>query len=178
MIQMQKLVLLLPLLLVLVGCTGVPKGLTPVTEFESDRYLGKWYEIARLDHRFERGLSDVTATYTRRPDGSIAVVNKGWDDQKERWRTATGTARFRGDESVGSLKVSFSWIASGGYHVIALDRENYEWAMVAGPTRDYLWILARQPRLDPQIQAALVEQAAEAGFKTEELIFVSHKSRK
>ena len=144
------------------GCASVPSGLTPVTGFEADRYLGKWYEIARLDHVFERGLDHVTAEYTKRPDGTIVVVNRGYDAGKKRWREAKGVARFRVNPTVGSLKVTFFWPFTGGYHVIALDRD-YQWALIAGPSRNYLWILARKPQLAPEIYAHLVQQAREAG---------------
>ena len=80
--------------LVLQGCTGIPEGIEPVTGFDQERYLGAWYEIARLDHSFERGLSEVTATYSTNPDGSIAVLNRGFDQEEGRWREAEGVARF------------------------------------------------------------------------------------
>lgn len=157
------------------GCASVPSGLTPVTGFEADRYLGKWYEIARLDHVFERGLDHVTADYAKQPNGAIAVVNRGYDAKKQRWREARGVARFREASTVGSLKVTFFWPFTGGYHVIALDRD-YQWALVAGPSRNYLWILAREPRLAHEIYDRLVRQAREAGFPVDNLIRVSHAS--
>jgi apolipoprotein D and lipocalin family protein len=163
------------LALMLGGCTSIPSGLTPVTGFEADRYLGKWYEIARLDHVFERGLDHVTADYTKRPDGAIAVLNRGYDPIKRRWREAKGVARFRGEPTVGSLKVTFFWPFRGGYHVITLDPD-YRWALVAGPSRKYLWILSREPQLAPDIYDRLVRQAREAGFSTDDLIRVSHAS--
>lgn len=163
-------------MLALGGCASVPSGLTPVTGFEADRYLGKWYEIARLDHAFERGLDNVTAEYAKRPDGAIAVVNRGYAVSQKRWREARGVARFRGDPSVGSLKVTFFWPFTGGYHVIALDRD-YQWAMVAGPSRKYLWILSREPHLAPDIYERLVRQAREAGFPVDGLLRVAHTSQ-
>ncbi|MBX3728676.1 MAG: lipocalin family protein [Candidatus Sumerlaeia bacterium] len=156
------------------GCTGVPKGVRPVDSFDADRYLGKWYEIARLDHSFERGLSRVTAEYGRRDDGAISVVNRGYDARRDRWKEARAVARFRGDESVASLRVTFQWPFSGGYHVIALDDAEYRWAMVSGPTRGYLWILAREPQLDPPIAEKLVAEARALGYAVDELIFVEH----
>lgn len=153
------------------GCTGVPKGLTPVSGFEAERYLGKWYEVARLDHRFERGLSNVSATYTLRDDGAISVLNRGFDDEDGEWQEANGVARFRGDAGVGSLKVTFFWPFYGGYHIIALDPEDYLYAMVAGPSRSYLWVLSRTRELDPAILDGLLERAAELGFPTDELVF-------
>lgn len=158
----------------LAGCTAVPTGLRPVTGFDADRYLGKWYEIARLDHSFERGLTDVSATYTRREDGGIRVLNRGWDPEKGTWKEAEGRAYFRGDPDTGSLKVSFFGPFYGGYHVIALDRDHYSYAMVCGQDRSYLWILARETTLPQPVVKQLTEQAREAGFDVDSLIWVSH----
>ena len=166
--------LLLMVIAALSGCVGVPEGLTPVSGFEVERYLGRWYEIARLDHSFERGLTDVTAEYARQPDGTISVTNRGFDPAKGRWRESHGVVRFTGDPSVASLKVSFFRPFWGGYNVLALDRDGYRWAMVAGPSRSYLWILSREPTLDPAVLASLRDQAHRWGFDTEALIVVSH----
>ncbi len=159
--------------LVTAACTGTPRGVSPVTGFESERYLGKWYEIARLDHSFERGLSHVTAEYSARDDGRIDVLNRGYNSKKGEWDEAKAVARFQGDESVGSLSVTFRWPFAGGYHVIALDKEAYQWAVVSGPTRGYLWILARTPELDREILEDLVAQARDLEFPTDELIYVT-----
>jgi apolipoprotein D and lipocalin family protein len=156
------------------GCTGVPEGVEPVRDFELERYLGTWYEIARLDHRFERGLEDVSATYTLRDDGSLTVRNRGFDPESGEWKEAVGHARPIGDPSVGSLEVSFFGPFYGGYHVIALDRAGYRDALVCGPSRDYLWILSRARTLAPERLAALVGVAREAGFPVDELIRVEH----
>ena len=159
------------------GCTGTPDGVTPVRDFEIDRYLGTWYELARLDHRFERGLSDVTATYRPRAAGGIEVINRGFDAEAGEWKEAKGKAFFLGDERIGMLKVSFFGPFYGGYNVIALDQAGYAWSMVAGPDRDYLWILARSPDLDPSIVEGLIQQAGALGFPVDELIRVSHQPR-
>ena len=159
---------------VLTGCTAIPKGLTPVGHFESDRYLGKWYEIARLDHSFERNLSNVSATYWKKDNGDIGVENRGFDTEKGVWKSIEGRARFLGDTDIGSLKVSFFGPFYGGYHIIELDIEQYQYAMVAGPNRDYLWILARAKAIDPGIYDQLVAKAKAWGFATDELIQVVH----
>lgn len=165
----------LALLTALVGCaSSPPKGIKPVSGFEFRRYLGTWHEIARLDHPFERGLSQVTATYALRPDGSIQVVNRGYDAGGGEWREIRGVARFMGPTDVGSLSITFFWPFSGAYHVIALDREGYDYAMVTSSSRSYLWILARQPRLDQDVLDDLLAQARQWGFPTDELIFVEH----
>lgn len=158
----------------ILGCTGVPKGLAPVSEFDAERYLGKWYEVARLDHSFERNLSNVSAVYASQGSGEISVVNRGYNEKTGEWKQVKGRARFIGDETVGSLKVSFFGPFYGGYHVIALDTKNYGYAMVAGPNRSYLWILSRTPSLDETILADLKSKAAEWGFDTSELIEVRH----
>jgi len=157
----------------LVACsTAPPEGLTSVTPFDINRYLGKWFEIARLDHSFERGLSDVSATYTLNPDGSLTVINRGFNIKKDAWKSATGHAMFTGIATQGSLKVSFFGPFYGGYHVLALDQTGYQWALVAGPDRDYLWILARTKELAPEIRDQLVATAKQMGFATDKLIWV------
>jgi apolipoprotein D and lipocalin family protein len=162
------------LLLVLTACTGVPDGVTPVSGFKLERYLGKWYEIARLDHSFERGLTRVTAEYGLRDDGTVRVVNRGYLAGDGRWKEAEGTASFVGAPDLGHLKVSFFGPFYGSYIVFGLDEANYRHALVSGPDKSYLWILARTPTLDKAVLDALVARASAAGFDTGKLIFVSH----
>jgi len=165
--------LLLCLVFLLGGCAvAPPSGVIPVTGFELDRYLGKWYEIARLDHSFERGLSDVSAAYSPRDDGGLKVLNRGYDERAQIWKDAEGRAYFIGEPTVGSLKVSFFGPFYGGYHIIALDKESYSWAMIGGPSRDYLWILARTRQLPPTVLGELLRQARALGFATDQLILV------
>ncbi len=161
--------------MLVLGCTRVPTGLQPVSGFDSQRYLGKWYEIARLDHSFERGLTNVTAEYAARPNGGIAVVNRGYDPGARKWREARAVARFRGDRSVGSLRVCFLWPFWGGYHVIALDQKDYRYAMVSGPSRAYLWILSREPALPAPVMADLVAKARLWGFAVDKLVHVDQR---
>jgi apolipoprotein D and lipocalin family protein len=153
----------------LAACTGVPDGVAPVTGFDAQRYVGTWYSIARLDHPFERGLTNVSARYALRPDGTVEVVNVGFRRDRCEWERIEGSARFVGAPDVGSLGVTFQWPFTGGYHVFALDRDGYRWAMVSGPNRDYLWILAREPTLAPEIRERLVAQARAAAFPVDEL---------
>jgi apolipoprotein D and lipocalin family protein len=157
--------------LLLAACTGAPDGIEPV-RFEAARYLGTWYEIARLDHSFERGLTNVTATYGTAGD-SITVLNRGWKPDRCEWAEIEGTARFLATPDIASLAVQFFWPIEGGYHVFALSPD-YATAVVSGPTRRYLWLLARTPEIDATTRAALVAEAAAAGFDTDALIFVSH----
>jgi apolipoprotein D and lipocalin family protein len=158
------------------ACTGAPEGVDTVTGFELDRYLGTWYEIARLDHPFERGLSNVTATYSLRDDGGVKVINRGYNVEDQAWDEADGKAYFVGDENVGELKVSFFGPFYGGYNIIELDKAGYQYSMVAGPDRSYLWILSRSPDLDDTVLDRLIAKAGELGFPIGELIMVEHGS--
>jgi apolipoprotein D and lipocalin family protein len=162
------------LVVLLAGCTGIPSNVTPVGNFDAKKYLGKWYEIARLDHSFERGLSDVSAEYSLRDDGGIRVVNRGYRESDKRWKQIEGKAYFVNRPDVGRLKVSFFWPFYGSYIVIALDEKDYQYSLVCGPNRSYLWLLAREPKLDPSIRANLLDQAHDLGFATNQLIFVNH----
>ena len=160
--------------LLVAGCTGMPQGVTPVSGFDVNRYLGEWYEIARLDHSFERGLEKITAQYSLNPDGSLKVVNRGFDEASGQWREAQGKARFIDDPTTGRLKVSFFGPFYGAYNIIRLDHEGYRYALVCGPDTSYLWILARSPDLDKNIVEQLVSYAADLGFDTSQLIYVRH----
>ena len=158
---------------VLAGCTGIPEGIEPVDNFELEPYLGTWYEIARLDHSFERGMSNVTANYSLREDGGVAVLNRGYRDGKGEWDEATGKAYFIGDPSIGRLKVSFFGPFYGAYNIFELG-ENYEYSLVAGPDRSYLWILAREPQLSQAMLDDLLSKAEAAGYDVSQLIIVEH----
>ena len=162
--------------ILLSGCLGAPDGVTPVANFDGDRYLGRWYEIARLDHSFERGLSNVSAQYSRRDDGAIRVLNRGFDVEEGEWDDAEGVARFVEDDSVGYLKVSFFGPFYGSYVVFELD-EHYEYAFVSGPNRGYLWLLARETGVSPQVRAKFLRRAGELGFEIDDLIWVEHPER-
>lgn len=156
------------------GHTGVPSGSEPIAHLDVERYLGSWYEIARLDHSFERGLSCVTARYEARDDGGITVINRGYDTQKRAWDEAEGRAYFDdASRRNGRLKVSFFGPFYGGYNILHLD-DAYRHALVAGPSHDYLWILSRTPTMAQADYAALVELARTQGFDVEGLIRVEH----
>ncbi len=168
-------VLLVAVLSANTACVGVPEDITVVQNFQLERYLGRWYEIARLDHSFERGLSRVTADYSLRDDGGIRVINRGFNAQEQQWAEAEGRGYFVDKPDKGQLKVSFFGPFYGAYNIIDLDKEDYAWSLVAGPNRDYLWILSRKPVLPAGIQSRLIETAAALGFATDELIFVQHE---
>lgn len=161
--------------LLLTGCTGLPKGIEPVANFELDRYLGKWYEIARLDHRFERGLENVTAEYTLRDSGLVNVENKGYSASKEKWQSATGKAKFKSDPATGHLLVSFFGPVYGSY--IVFDLDDYQQAYVAGNSRKYLWYLSRTPTVSEADKEAFREKAESLGFNTGDLIWVEQGER-
>ncbi|TDR31514.1 lipocalin family protein [Hydromonas duriensis] len=156
------------------GCSSnsIPKGVTPVTNFDAARYTGTWYEIARLDHSFERGVSRVTAEYTLNPDNTLTVTNKGYSDSKQKWRQATGKARFVSDTSTGHLKVSLFGPFYSDYIVFELDEKNYQYALVSGqgPDHTYLWLLARTPTISEPLKQQLIDKAKAAGFDTQKLI--------
>jgi apolipoprotein D and lipocalin family protein len=160
------------------GCTAPPKGLKPVEHFQLPRYLGTWYEIARLDHSFERGMDKVTAAYYLKPDGSVSVLNRGRDAKTGQYKTARGTAVFTGKPDIAALKVSFFRPFWAAYYVIALDKQDYSWAMVTSSSRKYLWILSRTPTLDPLILNELLAQAKDWKFETDKLIFPVQDEKK
>ncbi len=165
---------LFALLLLLAGCAGKPEGITPVSGFELNRYLGTWYEIARLDHSFERGLERVSAHYSLREDGGVRVINRGFNSERGEWKQAEGKAYFVEGPEVAHLRVSFFGPFYGAYVVFELD-DDYQYALVSGPSRDYFWLLARQPELDPALKQRLIARAREAGFETDRLIFVAQQ---
>lgn len=167
----------LTLLWALSGCTGIPDRVTPVTGFDINRYLGTWYEIARLDHSFERGLERVTADYRLREDGGLQVINQGFDSSAQRWKKAEGKAYFIGTENVGRLKVSFFGPFYGSYNIIDLDKQNYRYSMVCGPSKGYLWILSREPVLDDLTLERLRNKATALGFDTGDLIYVTQQTQ-
>lgn len=160
------------LLFMLSGCLGMPKGVEPVSGFELNRYLGKWYEVARLNHSFEEGLSKVSAEYSINEDGSVKVINRGYSKEDKEWSQAEGKAKFIGAEDQGYLKVSFFGPFYGSYVVFELDKENYQYAFVSGPDLDYLWLLSRTKEVDQEVIEHFVSMAQSLGFKTNELIFV------
>jgi len=173
MIKM-KLSALSVLLLILTACTGKPEGVIAVNEFELDRYLGKWYEIARLDHSFERGLNNITAEYSLRDDGGVKVINSGFSKEDDEWQQAEGKAFFVDQTDKGHLKVSFFGPFYGSYIIFELDQENYQYAFVSGPDTSYLWLLARTPKVDEKVIAQFVKRSQELGFDTSKLIYVEH----
>lgn len=167
-------VFLVPVLLmaVLTGCLGSPEGVVAIEGFDKQRYLGRWYEVARLDHSFERGLSNVTADYSLREDGGIKVINRGYSVSEGDWQEAEGKAYFIADEQLGHLKVSFFGPFYGSYIIFDMDTLGYQYAFVAGNSTDYLWLLARTPTISPELREHFLERVTKLGFNASELIFV------
>jgi len=172
--EMKRLSILL--FLFLTGCVGLPENVQPVDNFRLERYLGTWYEIARLDHSFERGLTRVTAEYSLLDDGGVRVLNRGYSARENSWKQAEGKAYFVKGPGLGYLKVSFFGPFYGSYIIFELDHENYRHALVCGPDKSYLWFLARSPVMEKDLIESLMEKAAAAGFDTGRLIFVDHES--
>ncbi|MCK6264715.1 lipocalin family protein [Vibrio sp. ZSDE26] len=171
---MKKYILLLALLS-LGGCLGIPQTIQPVQQFELEKYLGKWYEIARLDHSFERGLSQVTAEYSMRSDGGVSVLNRGYSEDKNEWKEAEGKAYFVNSKNEAYLKVSFFGPFYGSYVVFELEKDNYDYAFVSGPNNDYLWLLSRTPTVSVEIKNKFKQLAQSHGFAVEQLIYVEQK---
>lgn len=169
--RLLRMLLFVPVI-ILVGCTGTPEGVQPVQDFELSKYLGQWYEIARLDHRFERGLENVSAEYTLRDDGGVRVVNKGYKTDAGEWSEIEGKAYFVGPEDEGHLKVSFFGPLYASYIVFELDEEDYQYAFVSGNNTSYLWLLSRTPEVSDELLARFRTRAKELGFDTDGLIYV------
>lgn len=164
-------------LVCLCGCGSLkyPATLTPVQGFELERYLGTWYEIARLDHPFERDLERITAEYSRREEGGVVVRNRGYSKTKNTWEEAVGKAFFVRNPDEGYLKVSFFGPFYGSYVIFELDKENYQYAFVSGPKTSYLWFLSRTPTVSEALLSRFKDRAQALGFKTDELVYVEHE---
>jgi len=175
---LMTLIPLLSLPLLLTACLGMPEGVKPVKNFELDRYLGTWYEIARLDHSFERGLDNVTAQYSLRDDGGVRVINRGYSAKKGEWKEAEGKAFFVGDKDQGYLKVSFFGPFYGSYVVFELEQEGYQYAFISGPDRSYLWLLSRTTEISEATMRLFEQKARSLGFDLDELVWVSHAAPK
>ena len=176
MMSIGNLVALLFMVVIVGGifsCSTIPRGAVAVTPFDKDRYLGKWYEIARLDFKHEKNLNNVTAEYTLNDDGTIRVDNRGYHTKKDKWQQAIGKAKFVDDEDVAKLKVSFFGPFYSGYNVIALD-DDYQYALVAGKNLKYLWILSRETEIPAGVRDNYLRIAEDIGYETDDLVWVEH----
>ena len=162
-------------ILIFKSCSvGIPEKANAIQNFDSEKYLGKWYEIARFDFKFEKNMNQVTATYSKNPDGTIKVDNKGYDYIKKEWKQSIGEAKFVNAENEARLKVSFFKPFWAGYNVIDLE-DNYKYALVAGKNLDYLWILSREKTIPENIKTRFLEKAKSVGYDTSKLIWVEQK---
>lgn len=155
------------------ACQTIPPGAVAVKSFDKEKYLGAWYEIARFDFKFEKNMDNTTANYSVNADGSIKVINRGYNYVTKEWKEAVGKAKFVSEPTIAMLKVSFFGPFYAGYNVIALD-EDYRYALVAGSKLKYLWILSREKTIPESIKNEYLKMAREIGFKTEDLIWVEH----
>ncbi len=161
-------------ILFLTGCTGLPKDIEPVNNFDINQYLGRWYEIARLDHKFEKNLTFVTADYRKISATEIEVINRGYNPTTQKWTEATGVAKFVQEKTIGHLKVAFMVPFYASYVVFDLDKQ-YQYAIVTGYNRDYLWLLSRTPTVTEAVYQHFLQQAKINGFNSEKLIKVSQQ---
>ncbi len=173
--NMKKFLLLIFMGMILVSCVTVPKDIKPVKNFELPKYLGKWYEIARIDNSFEKGLTHVTAEYSLKDDGGVKVLNKGYSSEKDEWKEAEGKAYFIEDSGTGLLKVSFFGPFYGAYVIFWLDYENYNYALVTSSSKSYLWILSRTPEINDNIKQFLMDEIESHGFDKSKIMFVVQK---
>ena len=172
---MNKTLIAVSLALMLSACTGIAENISPVENFELDRYLGKWYEIARLDHSFERGLEKIAAEYSLRDDGGVRVLNRGFSTTKNAWEEAEGKAYFVGSADTGHLKVSFFGPFYGSYVIFELEQENYQYAFITSYKKSYLWLLARDTSVPNSVRDRFLRLAKEKGFDVDSLIYVQHE---
>lgn len=159
--------------MLLYACKPPPVNVEVVKPFDANKYLGKWYEIARLDHRFERNLNNVTAEYSRGKDGKITVINRGFNTMTDEWEAADGEAAFVDSPNVGRLKVSFFGPFYSGYNVVAID-SGYRYALVAGENLKYLWILSRDTTIPDSVKNAYLDQARAIGYDIDRLVWITH----
>ena len=161
----------------LFSCATIPQNATAVNSFEKEKYLGKWYEVARFDFKFERNLNNTTATYSLNKNGTIKVNNQGYNTVKNEWQQAIGKAKFVGSDSIAMLKVSFFGPFYGGYNVLAIDEE-YKYALIGGGNLDYLWILSRENTLPEDVKTEYLAIAENVGYDTSKLLWIVHDKKK
>ncbi len=155
------------------SCASIPEGAVAVTPFDKAKYLGKWYEIARLDFKYERNMNNTTAEYSLNDNGTIKVDNRGYNYKKGKWQQAIGKAKFVGDENLAMLKVSFFGPFYSGYNVIAIDK-NYKYALIAGASLKYLWILSRETSIPNDIKESYLKISQGIGYNTDNLLWIKH----
>src|SRR5436190_10416798 len=172
----SKIILNAVLLVVSIGifsaCSNIPEKAKAIENFNVNRYLGVWYEIARTDNRFERNMDNVVAKYSLKSNGELVVFNSGYNYEKKEWKSITGSAKFRGDKNTAALTVTFFKPFYGGYNVIAIDKD-YKYALVAGNDLEYLWLLSKEKSMPDNIKQQYLKLAGEIGYDTSKLIWVN-----
>lgn len=161
------------LVICLFSCSTIPKEAVAISNFNKEKYLGKWYEIARLDFKYEKNLNNTTAEYSLNTNGTIKVDNRGFNTKDKKWTQAIGKAKFVKNDTIGMLKVSFFGPFYGGYNVIGIDPD-YKYALVAGSNLKYLWILSRNETIPDAIKNEYLDIAKKIGYTTSNLIWVEH----
>lgn len=151
----------------------VPDGITVVNNFRLEPYMGTWYEIARFDFKHEKDLSNVTATYSLKDNGTVKVVNRGYNYVKDQWEQANGKATFVDKTTEGALKVSFFGPFYGGYNVVSMEPD-YQNALIFGETKDYIWILSRNKTIPEDVKEQFLKEAEKAGYDLERLVWTKH----
>ncbi|MCX2452293.1 lipocalin family protein [Pedobacter sp. PLR] len=169
-------ILTIAAIVILNSCASIPKKAKPITNFEVNRYLGTWYEIARFDFRFEKDLDNTTAQYSLEENGNVKVLNSGYNYNTKEWKSANGIAKFRGDKNIAALKVSFFGPFYAGYNVLAIDK-NYQYALIAGKNLDYLWILSREKSIPDDVKSSYLKIASDIGYDTSRLIWVKQDKK-
>lgn len=176
MMKTREINYLLLIAIIMIGfssCASIPEGAVAVTPFDKAKYLGKWYEIARLDFKYERNMDNTTAEYSLNDNGTIKVDNRGYNYKKGKWQQAIGKAKFVGDENLAMLKVSFFGPFYSGYNVIAIDK-NYKYALIAGASLKYLWILSRETSIPNDIKESYLKISQGIGYNTDNLLWIKH----
>lgn len=158
------------------SCSTMPEGARPITNLDTDRYIGKWYEIARFDFRYEKDMDNTTAHYSLNEDNSIKVVNRGYNYKKNKWSEAVGKAKIVDKPNVGRLKVSFFGPFYSPYNIIKLDPE-YKYALVVGKNTNYIWFLSRTPDMPEEVKTDFVKEAEALGYDMSRLVWVEHGNR-
>ncbi len=163
-------------LVTLRSCASIPEGAVAIKPFDKEKYLGKWYEIARMDFRFERNLNNVTANYSIKENGNIKVDNRGFDYVTREWKQAVGKAKLAGDPDEAKLKVSFFGPFYSGYNVIALD-DQYKYALVAGQNLKYLWLLSRETTMPESTKQSYLNIAKGLGYNVSTLVWTEQDQK-
>lgn len=173
----KYIMLLTSTLFLLVSCSSQTSLInkTVVRDFDIEKYLGRWYEIARYDHKFEKDLVGVTANYSFRDDGKIKVVNSGYKKSLDGKKSeATGKAKIPNPDIPAQLKVSFFWFFYSDYYIMELDND-YQWAVVGSSSDNYLWILSRTPQMEEDLYDEILKRVTDRGYDVSKLILVDQK---